>query len=250
MFADDSTIVFECNDENNFECEINNDLDKIIQWLQINKLVVNLDKTKIMNFKQRESKKTVQVKVHHSGKQIEEVSSTKFLGIHIDNNMRWETHTNYICGKLNKFSYALYMLNRIANRFALMASYHAYVASILRYGILFWGNTSNKEGIFRAQKNCVRAICSLRPTDSCRPYFKELKIMTVPCIYIYEVCIFVRCNLTLFETFSSLRHKDKLRQIPHKTALFQNNMYGIAPTLYNKLPKDIKVINNLMQYKL
>ncbi|RVE40271.1 hypothetical protein evm_015079 [Chilo suppressalis] len=102
MFADDSTIIFECKNENDYELSINKDFDKIMKWMQNNKLTVNLDKTKSMTFKQRESKKIIDVKIEHSGKKVEEVNTTKFLGIYIDNNMTWETHCNYVYEKLRK----------------------------------------------------------------------------------------------------------------------------------------------------
>lgn len=63
------------------------------------------------------------------------------------------------------------------------------------------------------------------------------------------MAVFVKTNLQLFDNFSSKRHVNRLRQIPKNTALFGNNIYGFAPKIYNKLPEDIKVINNLLEFK-
>ena len=52
MYADDTTIYFNLEDfaTNNFEIEINAELQKISMWLKKNNLFLNLDKTKLMIF--------------------------------------------------------------------------------------------------------------------------------------------------------------------------------------------------------
>ena len=52
MYADDTTIYINLEDfdPNNASNEINNELEKITKWLQINKLSLNTQKTKLMIF--------------------------------------------------------------------------------------------------------------------------------------------------------------------------------------------------------
>ena len=52
MYADDTTIYFNLEDfdPDNVSNEINNKLEKITKWLQINKLSLNTQKTKLMVF--------------------------------------------------------------------------------------------------------------------------------------------------------------------------------------------------------
>ena len=52
MYADDTTIYFNLEDfeTNNFEIEINAELQKVSMWLKKNNLFLNLDKTKLMIF--------------------------------------------------------------------------------------------------------------------------------------------------------------------------------------------------------
>ena len=53
LFADDSTAIVKCNDLNTYQSDINNTLADIIKWLNMNNLVINLEKTKVMHFHQR-----------------------------------------------------------------------------------------------------------------------------------------------------------------------------------------------------
>ena len=52
MYADDTTIYFNLEDFpiHNRHIEINKELDKVNTWLKVNKLSLNVDKTKCMIF--------------------------------------------------------------------------------------------------------------------------------------------------------------------------------------------------------
>jgi hypothetical protein len=41
------------------------------------------------------------------------------------------------------------------------------------YGIIFWGNSSNKQKIFKLQKRAIRIITGSTNKDSCRNLFKS-----------------------------------------------------------------------------
>ena len=58
MCADDTTIYFNLEDfdSNNFEREINAELQKVSLWLKKNKLSLNLDKTKLMIFHRQQER--------------------------------------------------------------------------------------------------------------------------------------------------------------------------------------------------
>ena len=58
MCADDTTIYFNLKDfdSNNFEIEINPELQKVSLWLKKNKLSLNLDKTRLMIFHRQQER--------------------------------------------------------------------------------------------------------------------------------------------------------------------------------------------------
>lgn len=243
LFADDSTAIIKCNDLTQYENDINSILHDIINWMTKNNLIANINKTKLMQFYQRTSKPKLNIK--YNSEQIEDVEVTKFLGLTIDNKLSWKQHADELCKKINKFAYALYKLSKIVSRKTVIIAYHGYVYSILSYGILFWGNCSERERIFKAQKRCIRAFNGLKCSDSCQPLFKSLNILTLPSIYIFEMAIFVKNNPDFFTKFSqqrdrNLRHGDRLCQQSFKTALLSKSFLNLAPNIYNKLPSDLK----------
>lgn len=249
LFADDSTIIFSGKNVINLELHMNYTLNDIVNWMTANNLKVNFDKTKIMTFKNRNNRLMNTYDISYSGKKINEIDTVKFLGLHVDCNLNWREHLESVCSKINQFSYALYMLGKLTNISTLLTAYHAYVVSTLRYGVIFWGNSVEKESVFKAQKKCIRAMRKLEQTDSCKPHFIELRLLTFPCLYIFESILFVRQNMTMFKFYSRERHCHKIIYPRSKTALHSNSVFGMIPTLYNHLPKSIIDAEEYLTFK-
>lgn len=132
-------------------------------------------------------------------------------------------------------------------------AYHGLVASILRYGLIFWGNCSDRETIFKAQKRCIRSMTGLKMTDSCVPVFKSLKLLTLPSLYILEIALFVKSNQHLFTKVSQTRkrsikvrsqYRNMLNLGRYHTALLRKSVMGMGPAIYNKIPDEIKELNS------
>jgi hypothetical protein len=69
---------------------------------------------------------------------------------------------------------------------------------MLTYGILFWGTSPVSKDIFKIQKMAIRIIANKGHRDSCKPLFKQFKILTLPSDYIYSILVFVLENRDLF----------------------------------------------------
>jgi hypothetical protein len=52
--------------------------------------------------------------------------------------------------------------------------YLAYFHLLMRYGIVFWGNSPDAKTIFLLQKKTIRIMMGLKHRDTCRPVFKKL----------------------------------------------------------------------------
>lgn len=171
------------------------------------------------------------------------------MGLYLDSHLNWKCHVESVCKKLNQYSYALHNLAKIVNESVVLIAYKAYVTSTSRFGIIYWGNSTDKEIAFKAQKKCVRAMFKLKNTDTCKPYFEKYKLLTLPCIYIYETAVFVKANLHLFPTLKSKRRNKEICVVPHSTALYSKNFLGMAPRVYNKIPKSIKDLEKMHDFK-
>ena len=73
-------------DSNNFEIEINAELQKVSLRLKKNKLSLNFDKTKLMTF-HRQQKWVKELNILINDTNIERVQSFNFLGITLSENI-------------------------------------------------------------------------------------------------------------------------------------------------------------------
>ena len=104
MYADDTTIYFNLNDFPiiNREVEINSKFEKVNTWLKLNKLAINVDKSKCMFFHKRRA--ITPLKFSMNNRTIDVVHNFNYLGIMLDANMSWKSHIAMVSNKLSRIN--------------------------------------------------------------------------------------------------------------------------------------------------
>jgi hypothetical protein len=87
---------------------------------------------------------------------------------------------------------------------SLLMTYYVYAHSIMSYGIVFWGNSSHSDQIFKIKKKIVRIIMKVGNRDSCCPLLKALNILPFYSQYIFSISILVVKNMDRFVTNSDI----------------------------------------------
>jgi hypothetical protein len=64
-----------------------------------------------------------------------------------------------------------------SNADTLRSIYFAYFHSIMKYGIIFWGNSINRRQIFTLQKKIIRIMASVKPRNLCSSLFKRSEFL-------------------------------------------------------------------------
>lgn len=216
------------------------------QWLDKNNLSLNVSKTKCAQFRNRKMKKC-NIKTAYKNTAIEHITTLTFLGITLDEFCTWVPHVQHVCDRVCRFVYVIYKLRKVADKNTALLAYHGYVEAVLRYGLVIWGNCNEIGRAFIIQKRCIRAIFGAAPLASCKPLFKELNILTLPCLYIYESACFVKKFSSEFQMAKDVyninrprRFSNKLFLPPSKSAFFDKNCSQMLIKIYNKLPEKVK----------
>jgi hypothetical protein len=68
----------------------------------------------------------------------------------------------------NSACYAIRVITPLMTEDTLRMIYHAYVHSIITYGIIFWRNLPHSTHIFKMQKKIIWIMTKSRGKDSCR----------------------------------------------------------------------------------
>ena len=83
--------------------DITEELTKITTWKEVNKLLINENRTKIMFFSMP-PKRIDALTIRMKGVEIEVVDDFNFLGITINKSLNWKLHVNAFCNKNVKLS--------------------------------------------------------------------------------------------------------------------------------------------------
>ena len=136
MYADD-TIYFNLEDfpALNREQEINKELEKLNLWFKLNKLTLNVDKTKCMFFHKRRAVPSINLSMNNIP--IDIVPHFNYLGIILDKHLSWKTHITMITGKLSKINGILNRLKYIYPTHILQKYINHYLFRTLTMGHLY-----------------------------------------------------------------------------------------------------------------
>ena len=88
-------------EDDNKEFRINQELQNVQDWLKVNRLALNVKKTKYMMF--HKHKKIVEhLDLHVNNNAIEKVDNFNFLGLHLNTRFTWHTHVSEISKKISR----------------------------------------------------------------------------------------------------------------------------------------------------
>jgi hypothetical protein len=150
MYADDITCYW--NNSPSDTHGIQERIDYGLNWCKNNSMKLNLTKTKAMCLKTKPLPSS----------DVEVVTSIKFLGVQIDDHLKFNNHVSYIISKANKRFYALLQLKRMGvDRNKLTAYYCANIRSVLVYAIPAFYSHLTKSAITSIeaiQRKCTKVI--------------------------------------------------------------------------------------------
>jgi hypothetical protein len=239
QFADDTAAVIRNRCGNELQQNSKAAIETLNEWFRANGLRLNTTKTNLMLFQPTaRSSNTGQLL-------LDSKSSVKFLGINVQDTLKWSCHADALHRNLGKALFVLRSLRDCVDRKTALSVYNGYFASHIRYSIVFWGSSSHARSILKLQKRALRIIFNLKYRDSCRPYFKKFDILTVPALYIHELLNFMNQHFQYF-TDAKPKHGRELRNqclmlYPvHRLSLFEKGPYYMGLRLFNGLPDHLK----------
>ena len=131
----------------------------VCNWCADNNL---LSKTKEIIVDFRKEKRSMHNPLHINGTEVERVSSFKFLGIHISENLSWTTHTSQLIKKAHQRLFFLRTLRRNHLSAVILANfYRCAIEGILTNCITVWyGNctVAERKALQRLVKTAQRIV--------------------------------------------------------------------------------------------
>lgn len=250
-YADDTAVAITHRDAYAGAKKLQDEIRRISLWCHDSGLVLNATKTKIMHIRAPHIKRTNQMFTFEdpcpqsNGRtktKIEIVKKYKYLGIMVDEHLKWHEQIDHLRNKLRSAAYILKHLSYCSRKEVLLKVYYAIVESYLRYGITAWGSARKLSMIKRNQNGILKIL-------------KNAKIETLP---LKLDNLFKLVNVSEYYDQMAFRspieHKYTTRRKTEgrfKTPKFVNT-YGkfslpcLMPRLLNLLPRELLNIRNKM----
>ena len=172
---------------------------------------MNIKKTELIIVHPKNTKLDYCVKFKLSDKRSNPISTAKYLGIFLDQQLLWMKQFNWVNSKPNQTNGTLSKLwyNRILA--ILKIIYHSLFRSCLQYGAQLWGqeNCANPNNIQKLQNRALRKITFKKLHDPVNPFYEDLKILKFKDLLHLENCLFVSQieeNQTPGKSFATLKH--------------------------------------------
>ena len=158
LFADDSNLLISHRNLRTLIDNANRELKSIYNWFAINKLSLNVKKTKYMFFSNSANDIPINIVINNTS--MEKVDCIKFLGLYIDSKLTWKAHTNYLCKTIARNIGVINTIKHFIPPAILKTLYNTLILSYISNGILAWGVSSlaNVNRLFRLQKRALRII--------------------------------------------------------------------------------------------
>lgn len=257
LFADDAVLVNIHEKTSSINDTIRLDMTPILEFFTHRKMIINSSKTNFMLFSSSRMKNDFPNEIMLSDTTtIKRVTSCKYLGLHIDEALKWSEHIAKLERKLAPANGVLWKLRHALPFTSKKLIYDTLFQSHLHYMSALWGlapvtalknaqvlqnralrnvynlpNRANRVNMFTHQVEShlpIRGICTLA-------------IAT----YIYNALHKNSlCNIQ-FQKVSelhskNLRNTSNLRPVKTRTEFGARTMEAIGPRIFNKIPQEIK----------
>jgi len=125
--------------------------------------------------------------------------------------------------------------------------YYSYFHSVMTYGLLLWGHSSDRIKIISLHKKILRIMVGCRSSDSCKKlFFLNLEILPLPFQYILSLLLFMIRNRNQFLVSSEIYHIDtkqhaNFHQLPVNSSRYQKGVNYLGVKVFNMVPSYIKI---------
>lgn len=260
LYADDSNIYASGPSLHHLITMANEELKKILKWLLSNKLTLNTEKSHFLIFNRNKVIPNDLPQLKIGPYVIKRETSTKFLGLHIDEKLTWKDHINKIQANINKECAILYHTRHMLTVKAMKSIYYSLIYPHLTYCIVVWGgaHTTSLQPLVKAQKRVIRTMAGLSRYASTINAFNELNILKINEIERYFTSLFVFKSIFSHTTnFFSYRVNQRyafrncnILHIPlMQSSQSQSCILYRGPKIWNNLPEHVRNSITIVSFK-
>lgn len=256
-YADDTVLLFTAKTTSEVYEYAQTGFNSVTNWLQINLLTLNADKTKFIHFAMRKPQPSTtnsHLYAHQCGlfsvsmcncPSILKTCNIKYLGIIIDETLSFRPHIENVVKRVRKLIYVFKKLRSIAETKLISQIYIALCQSVIQYCITSWGGALKTYllPLERAQRAILKVANSypfFYPTDL---LYKSCNVLTVRQLFIMHLVLKQHTLLTYNAEITNKRRYDIVcdSNASSKFVFVKRFFTFLGPFLYNRLNRKLSI---------
>ena len=262
-YADDNSLEAAANTVEELIAILEGESNIAIDWLEINEMIPNAKKFQALILAKNKVGPFNDIQVTIKGKTILSKSSVNFLGINIDNELKFDEHVRSLCNKGGRQLNALFRLNRYLNFESKKILVNSFIYSNFNYCPLIWHFTSANsiKMIEKVQERLLRFLYNdlyssyddlLRLDGKTTMLVSRLKTL---CIEVYKTINFENPSY-MNSIFKKSNYRSSLRfpnniEVPQvmQVTYGSKSLRALGPKIWNGLTEEIKSSETLEIFK-
>ena len=241
LYADDSALTLAHKNISTLQSNLNIEIPKINSWLIANQLSLNISKTKFLYF--GKSKQKLEINIQSS--KINQTDCIKYLGVYLDEKLKWHKRIDYIESKLSAATGALYNLRKYVTQTVLISVYYSLVYSYLQYSVIYWGNTTKTllHKLQVKQNHIVRILSrKLKRKTKLKPLYEKFKFLNVEGVFKLETAKFMmKLNTNKLPDIFTKNFAKVASVHSHFTRSSSSNDYYVPRSFFVKTNQSIRI---------
>lgn len=261
-YADDTALVVTGSDWSVTKLHAEHAVRTVMDWLNMNLLTVNVEKTKYIPFSLSSASEPPQdftVAAHScdlTGPTCQcmnlcRTDCIKYLGILIDENMNWRSHIENICSRVRKVIFVMKKLRYTADRNTLIMVYEALCKCVISYCIPVWGG-AHKTSLIKLER-AQRAVLKVM---LCKPFryptvqlYQDCGVLSVRQLFVLHTILRRHPSVLRNDLKNSSRRRKPVCPVLRYNTVFASRQYRyISSYLYNRISTQVQIVH-LSKYR-
>lgn len=262
-FADDTAITFYGDTWDEVYKKANKDLSTIKMWLDSKGLSLNIDKTVYLAYSYNSSgqpSNNLTLKIHTQNcvldenedcecSMIKKTKFTKYLGVVLDENLKWQEHLKQTCKRLRQSLYKFRRLRDLFDKPVLRQVYFAISHSVVDYAMPAWGGAfvTHTKKLEKTMNLLLRVILKKSPRSHAHDLYTEFNVPNFYQMYAKAIAKTVlkrKIELSRNTQTRSTRSNSEINYIVPlmRSESMRHSPAVIAAKLFNSMPTHLREI--------
>ena len=269
IYADDVVVYCSSNNLTDLQCKLQFVMNSVYEWYQINRLALSTEKCSTMLIKGNNNCTLNTFNICLGNEKLQNVHSMKYLGVIIDDDLKWKNHLASISKKINVNNARIRRTYSVLPQSVRLKVHNTISVPVIDYASTVWGDFSQSilKYIDRLEHMCARTITgnfdfiNVRGLELMQKlqmsyFINRLNYYTSVILYkaVHGLAPDHICNLICFTHEMSHRYLRTFNNMElYKSRpycnLFKKSLQYKGPTIWNSLPLHIKKSLSVRSFK-